>query len=323
MEAPLRGSPTFRLTALAAIGVATTVPAQTLAASAVQQSATAPSNEAAAKALARKKRFEAIKRQLESGESDSGSSNDFDDPSPMRITSISPNVPTTKGNRTIDRFRVDYQLDQDLSEGFLEFVSTGSVTVRYPLPSLAHGRHTAYIPRGLSLPSEPVTFTCNLKNSHYSGVTLRMDSLWDDRDPDSVNPKFSEDEDASIYDYIAPAAREDRDDDPADDAAAFRGDEVGISGFNIPYKRNRLALATGRAPEIQIRGVNFDSGDEVVCSKPPAASMSPNRSHPTPSSSGSAARGNSHPHGYSPITSRSQCIFVPEPTHYKRAPLLE
>ena len=223
----------------------------------------------AGKAAARKKKFEEARRRLELGESGLDSaSGELYDSSPMRIVYLTPNIGTGKNNRhTTESLRVDYELDRDLSQGSLEVVSANSVTASYPLPSLVHGHHTMTIPRGIPLANDPYTFTCNLPKAHYSGITQTIESLWDNRDRDSSNLQFPKDDDASIYDYKPGPPIDDRDDAPADDAAAFRGDEVAICSFNIPHKRNRMLLSTGRSPEIQILGVNFDEGDEVVCTK--------------------------------------------------------
>jgi len=105
----------------------------------VQQSASSSNDDAAAKAAVRKKRFEEIMHRLESGEGGlDSSSGDLQDSSPMRIVYLTPYVGTTKSNRlTTDSLRVDYELDQDFLQGFLEVVSAGSVTARYPLPALS------------------------------------------------------------------------------------------------------------------------------------------------------------------------------------------
>jgi hypothetical protein len=235
----------------------------------VQQSASSSNDDAAAKAAVRKKRFDEIRHRLESGEGGLDSySGDSEDSSPMRIVYLTPYLGTDRSNRvTTDSLRVDYELDQDFLQGFLEVVSAGSVTARYPLPALARGRHSMNIPRGIPLANDPYTFTCNLPESRYGGITQRVDFLWDNRNMDSINPQFPMEDDASIYNYQPPPPPEDRDVDPSDSAAAFRGDEVAITSSNIPHKRNRMRLSTGRSPEIQILGVNFSDGDEVVCTK--------------------------------------------------------
>lgn len=238
------------------------------AATTSQEQSPGSGNDDAARAAARRKAFEAIRRRLESGEEDR-ESGDLHDSSPMRIVYLTPWLATDKNNRhTTDALRVDYELNEDFSEGFLEVVSAGSVTARYRLPSLARGRHTMNVPQGIPLANDPYTFDCNLPRSRYGGITQRVDFLWDNRNQDSTNPQFPKEDDASIYDYqpLAPT-KEEGDVDPSDAAAAFRGDEVAIISSNIPHKRNRLLLSTGHSPEIQILGVNFDEGDEVVCTK--------------------------------------------------------
>src|SRR5438132_7295694 len=234
-----------------------------------QQSTGSGAEDPAAKAAARKKKFEETRRRLELGERGLDSaSGELHDSSPIRIVYVAPDVGTDKNNRhTTESLQVDYELDRDLSQGSLEVVSANSVTASYPLPSLIHGRHTMTIPRGIPLANDPYTFTCNLPKAHYSGITQTIESLWDNRDRDSSNLQFPKDDDASIYDYKPGPPIDDRDDAPADDAAAFRGDEVAICSFNIPHKPNRMLLSTGRSPEIQILGVNFDERDEVVCTK--------------------------------------------------------
>jgi hypothetical protein len=232
-----------------------------------QQTPASTNDDAAAKAAARKKKFEATKRRLDSDEGGlDSSSGELRDSSPMRIIYLTPYIGTNNTNRlTADTLRVEYELDQDFSQGFLEVVSAGSVTARYPLLSLGRGRHSMNIPRGISLANDPYTFTCNLTHTHYDGVTEPVNFLWDNRN--QMTLQYPTEEDGSIYDYQSGPPPEERYDPPADEAAGFRGEEPVIISSNIPHKRNRLLLSTGRPPEIQILGVNFEEGGEVVCTK--------------------------------------------------------
>jgi hypothetical protein len=121
------------------------------------------------------------------------------------------------------------------------------------------------IPHGIPLGNDPYTFTCNLPHTHYGGVTEPVKSLWDNRN--QMTLQYPTEEDSSIYDYKPGPPPEERYDPPADEAAGFRGEEPVIISSNIPHKRNRLLLSTGRAAEIQILGVNFEEGGEVICTK--------------------------------------------------------
>ncbi len=259
---------TFWILVVPVLAISTQIRAQAQAAGgAATQSATDDANSAAARAAARKKRFEEIKRRLELGEDAENLDAGDDGGGIMRIVSITPHVNTDASNRhTTESLQIVYELETQLSEGSIEVVSAGRVTAQYGLPSLKAGRHTMTIPKGMPLANDPYTFTCNLEGSRYSGVTLMVDSLWDNRDRDSSNTEFPREEDESIYDYTPEPPPEDRD-EPSDAAAAFRGDEIGITSFNIPAKRNRARRSVGKPMEIQILGVGFAEGSAVECSK--------------------------------------------------------
>jgi hypothetical protein len=233
------------------------------------QSASEDSNSAAAKAAARKKRFEEIKRRMELGEEGAeGLDADEGGGAIMRIVSMTPHVNTDASNRrTTESLRVVYELEAELPEGHIEIISAENVTAEYPLPSLKAGRHAMTIPGGMPLTNNPYTFTCNLEVASHSGITLMVDSLWDNRDRDSSNTAFPQAEDDSVYDYKPGPAPEEAHDPPADEAAAFRGDEMAISSFVIPAKRNRARRSVGKLMEIQVLGVGFSEGTAITCSK--------------------------------------------------------
>lgn len=249
------------------IMVCVEIAARTLSAAVMQNSS--QDADSAAKAAARKKKFEDMKRRLELGEEGVEDLDTGDEGGGiMRIVSMTPHVNTDASNRrTTESLQVVYELETELSEGHIEVVSASSLTAQYPLPSLKTGRHTMTIPKGMPLANDPYTFTCNLEGSRYSGVTLMVDSLWDNRDRDSSNTNFPREEDDSVYDYKAGPAPDEPKDPPPDEAAAFRGNEVSISSFVIPAKHNRARRSVGRLMEIQILGVGFAEGDPVVCSK--------------------------------------------------------
>lgn len=256
---------TFWILVVPVLAISTQIRAQAQGESGAQ-SASEDADSPAARAAARKKKFEAMKRRLELGE-DAESLDSDEGGGIMRIVSMTPHVNTDASNRyTTESLQIVYELETQLSEGSIEVVSAGRVTAQYDLPSLKAGRHTMTIPKRMPLASDPYTFTCNLEGARYSGVTLMVDSLWDNRDRDSSNTEFPREEDESIYDYTPEPPPEDRD-EPSDAAAAFRGDEIGITSFNIPAKRNRARRSLGKPMEIQILGVGFAEGSAVECSK--------------------------------------------------------
>lgn len=249
------------------ITVSAEIPEQAQGGAATQS--TSGETDSAAKAAARKRKFEAMKRRMELGEEGVEDLDTGDEGGGiMRIVSITPHVNTDASNRrTTESLQVVYELETELSEGNIEVVSASSLTAQYPLPSLKTGRHTMTIPKGMPLANDPYTFTCNLEGSRYSGVTLMVDSLWDNRDRDSSNTNFPREEDDSVYDYKAGPLPDEPKDPPPDEAAAFRGNEVSITSFVIPARHNRARRSVARLMEIQILGVGFAEGDPVVCSK--------------------------------------------------------
>lgn len=225
--------------------------------------------DSAAKVAARKKKFEEMRRRLELGEEGAESLDEGDEGGGvMRIVSVTRRVNTGAGSRgATESLQVAYELETELSQGSIEVINGGGVTAQYPLPSLKSGRHTMTIPQGLPQPNYEYTFSCDLEGSHYSGITIMPGNLWDNRDRDSSDTNFPRGEDESVYDYKPGPEPDAPKDPPPDEAAAFRGDEVAITSFVIPAKRNRARLSMGKLMEIQILGVGFSEGHAVVCSK--------------------------------------------------------
>lgn len=232
------------------------------------QSTSEGADSPAAKAAARKKKFEAMKKQIELGEQGAESLDEGDEGGRiMKIVSVARRVNTGGSRSATESLQVVYELDTVLSQGSIEVMNGGGVIAQYPLPSLKSGRHTITIPQGLPQPSYEYTFSCDLEGSHYSGITIMPGNLWDHRDRDSTDTNFPPGEDESVYDYKPGPERDGPKDPPPDEAAAFRRDEVGISSFVIPAKHNRERRSVGKLMEIQILGVGFSEGHAVVCSK--------------------------------------------------------
>lgn len=232
------------------------------------QGATDDANAAAAKAAARKKKFEAMKKRIELGEEGGESLDEGDEGGGvMRIVSVTRRVKGAGSWGATESLQVVYELDAELSQGNIDVMNGGGVTVQYSLPSLKSGQHTMTIPQGLPQPDFEYTFSCDLEGSHYGGITIMPGNLWDNRDRDSSGTNFPRGEDESVYDYKPGFEPDVSKDPPLDGAAAFRGDEVGVSTFVIPAKHNRARRSVGKLMEIQILGVGFSEGHVVVCSK--------------------------------------------------------
>jgi len=163
--------------------------------------------------------------------------------------------------RRLYPLEVVYELKQDLSEGHLEVFNLLHVDAQYPLPDLSAGKHTLditdlkqyfYWPDGEQTVPDPTLF-CSLGTSSTS---IGIDELWN-------NTVYSG---KSVYDYKPPPPPKEIG-DPADLAAAFRGDDQGFAEFSIPYKRNLELRDSGQLPEIEILGVGFVDGTPVECGK--------------------------------------------------------
>lgn len=232
------------------------------------QSASEGGDSAAAKA-ARKQKFEAMKKRMELGEEGAGSLDEGDEGGGvMRIVSVTRRVNMGARSRgATESLQVVYELETELSQGSIEVMNGEGLTTQYLLPSLKSGRHTMTIPQGLPQPNYEYTFSCDLEGSHYSGITIMPGNLWDNRDRDSSDTNYPGGEDESVYAYKPGPEPDEPKDPPPDEAAAFRGDEVGVSSFVIPAKKNRARRSVGKLMEIQILGVGFSEGHAVVCSK--------------------------------------------------------
>lgn len=255
------------LTLVAAlITVSVEIAAQTHSGAATQ-SATQDAD-SVAKAAARKKKFEAMKKRMELGEEGAESVDEGDQGGGvMRIVSVTRRVNAAGTWSATESLQVVYELETELSQGSIEVMNQGGVAAQYPLPSLKSGRHTMTIPQGLPQPNFEYTLSCDLEGSHYGGITIMPGNLWDNRDRDSSDTNFPRGQDESVYDYKLGFEPDESKDPPLDGAAAFRGDEVGVSSFVIPARRNRERRSVGKLMEIQILGVGFSEGHAVVCSK--------------------------------------------------------
>src|SRR5580704_2163647 len=79
----------------------------------------------------------------------------------------------------------------------------------------------------------------------------------------SVKDLWEAETSPSAYEYKPGPRPEKVGDPPPDEAAQFRGDDVGFSSMHIPAKRNQKLLDSGDLPEIEILGVGFDNGTNV------------------------------------------------------------
>jgi hypothetical protein len=137
-------------------------------------------------------------------------------------------------------FEVVYELAKPLSEGRLEVFNLLHVDVQYPLPDLSPGRHNLVMtdfPQGFywsdidqSVP-DPM-LSCSVGET---SISLGIDQLWE--------KSYS----APVYDYKPPTPTKELE-HPPDPEAAFRGDDVGFTAFNIPFKRNLQLRDSGSYP---------------------------------------------------------------------------
>lgn len=153
-----------------------------------------------------------------------------------------------------------YELSRPLSEGHVDIFDKGEVSDQYPLPDLSAGRHTLELSRDYYWSSDRETFpepmlTCFVGQGP---IQIMGEHLWE--------LGYAGD---SPYDYKpAPPNKDDKDKDneqPYDPAAEFRGDDVGLTTFNIPLRRNLKLRESGDLPEIEILGVGFVEGTLAEC----------------------------------------------------------
>jgi hypothetical protein len=150
-----------------------------------------------------------------------------------------------------------YELKRDLAEGRLDFFNASHIEEEYPLPDLTAGKHKLDIPQPFywqesreTVP-DPMLF-CSLGTG---SISIFASQLWD-------NSYSGE----SMYDY-KPEPPENPDEEPHDAAAAYRGNEVGITSFDVDWKLNLKRRYAGDLPEIEILGVGFVEGAAVECHK--------------------------------------------------------
>ena len=155
-------------------------------------------------------------------------------------------------------FEVVYELRRPLSEGSLQVFDELHVEAEYPLPDLSAGKHFTTLPRSFYWPAREDTLPEENLPDHliWFSVGTVPTSLWD-RD------LWENDSGQSAYDYKPGQVGEKVGDPPPDEAAQFRGDDVGFSSMYIPAKHNQELLDTGDLPEIEILGVGFDNGTNV------------------------------------------------------------
>jgi hypothetical protein len=150
-----------------------------------------------------------------------------------------------------------YELKRNLAEGRLDVFNAGHIEEEYDLPDLAVGKHKLEIPlpfywqESKETVPDPMLF-CSLGTG---SVTIFSAQLWD-------NSYSGE----SMYDY-KPEPPQNPDEEPSDAAAAYRGNEVGITSFDVDWKLNLKRRDVGDLPEIEILGVGFVEGAAVECHK--------------------------------------------------------
>jgi len=179
------------------------------------------------------------------------------------------------GRREYCPIKVVYELRRSLSEGSLQVFDELTVEAEYPLPELSAGKHITTLPHSFYWPARGNTLPEENLPDHmiWFSVGTVPTSLWD-RD------LWENDSGHSAYDYKPGPRGENVGDPPPDEAAPFRGNDVGFSSMNIPAKHNQELLDTGDLPEIEILGVGFDNGTNVQFWK--QNDRNPNREYPTP-----------------------------------------
>jgi len=172
------------------------------------------------------------------------------------ITGTSVYAAFDSAGRSTEPILVYYELTRPFTRATLEFLTRDTVTGRFPLPDLAVGQHMIRVPAGVSQAYDPPSFSCSIARAPI--LTYYVESVRDGRD--------SVADTASLYHYIpdpTPANSTIR----LDAASGFRGKEIGVSAFNIPYARNEQLRGRGQAPEIEILGVNLYDGMQASCSR--------------------------------------------------------
>jgi hypothetical protein len=149
-----------------------------------------------------------------------------------------------------------YELEHGLSEGRIEIFNNGEITAQYPLPDLSAGRHILVLEQSFYWPEKDETLpdpllSCTVGTGY---ITMGSGDLWGQTTYSGP----------SVYDYRPPPPPK-KVGDPVDLAAAYRGDELGFSQFNVPYKRNQELRNAGELPELEILGVGFVEGTPVEC----------------------------------------------------------
>src|SRR5258708_5829458 len=164
------------------------------------------------------------------------------------------------GRRRPCQFEIHYELERSLSEGRLEIFNALQVEPQYSLPDLSAGKHTIAIPdilQGFYWPDDQQTLPDPMLFCAVGAgsLSLMVEQLWEKSYSGS-----------SAYNYKPPRPPKEVD-DPKDPAAAYRGDDLGFSAFNIPYKRNLELRSLGQLPEVEILGVGFTEGTPAECGK--------------------------------------------------------
>lgn len=184
-------------------------------------------------------------------------------------------VDKATGRREYCPIEVVYELRRSLSEGRLQVFDELTVEAEYPLPELSAGRHITTLPHSFYWPAREDTLPEEKlpEDMMWFSVGTVPTSLWD-RD------LWENDSGRSAYDYKPGPRGEKVGDAPPDEAAEFRGDDIGFSSMYIPAKHNQELLDAGDLPEIEILGVGFDNGTNVQFWK--ENDRNPNREYPTP-----------------------------------------
>lgn len=176
------------------------------------------------------------------------------------------------GRREYCPIEVVYELRRSLSEGSLQVFDELNVEAEYPLPELSAGKHITTLPHSFywqwpgneeRLPDDRISFSLGTVP-----ITFSAGDLW------------GNDSGQSAYNYKPGPVGDNVGDPPPDEAAQFRGDDVGFSSMYIPAKRNQELLDAGDPPEIEILGVGFANGTNVQFWK--ENDRNPDRIYPAP-----------------------------------------
>jgi hypothetical protein len=154
---------------------------------------------------------------------------------------------------------VEYELKQPLAQAEMQIFVGARMVARVPLSDVSAGRHRVVVPGPVPFAdSDPPIFSCNFPDASGSGITMFRERLYE---------SGSDEPDDSAYAYRPDPEHKNYADEPLDEASAFRGNEVGISGMIVPYRRNRERRDRNLPPEIEILGVGFTEGKTMRCSK--------------------------------------------------------